>query len=263
MKVIIGYDLGDRFVEELRDEFADVEFTIAITPADQAREAADAEVIFGSLQRDGFLAAKELKWYSYIGIGFDSDLKRVPELADSDVTMTISRGAHVPAMADHAFAMILAFAHRLRDALEDQSNHDFNTQRYHRSIVELPGMTLGIVAFGDIGREVAKRASGFDMEVYAVDLVPVPPPSGVREVWGLDRLDKLLRISDWLVVTAPATSSTLGMIGREQLAKIKKGAHIVVVSRGGIVDEAALAEALQSGRVGGAAARARGRGRHG
>ena len=253
MKVVIGYELGEQFLRELREEFPQVEFTIGIAPADQEREAVDAEVIFGSLQREGFLAARQLKWYCYIGIGFDSELKKVPELADSDVIMTISRGAHVIPMADHALGMILAFAHRLQDVFEDQKKHEFNTAKYHRSITELAGTTLGIVAFGDIGREVAKRAAGFDMEVYAVDLKPTPPPPGVRAVWGLDRLDELLRISDWLVVTVPATPETIGLIGAERLAKIKKGAHIIVVSRGGIVEEEALAEALTSGRVGGAA----------
>ena len=252
-KVVLSFDLGENFIRELREEFPQVDFKIGMTPEDQAREAVDAEVIWGNLHREAFLAAENLKWYCFIGIGFDSDLKRTAELKESDLTMTVSRESHVSAMADHVFAMILAFAHRVRDAMEDQRNHVWDTLKYHRTITELAGTTLGILAFGDIGRAVAKRAAGFDMEVFAVDLTPTPAPPGVREVWGLDRLDELLRISDWFVVTAPRTPETRGLIGRERLAKIKKGAHVIVVSRGGIIEEEALAEALQSGRVGGAA----------
>ena len=205
LKVVLGYDLGRDFVEELREEFPQVDFRIGLTPQDQAREAVDADVIWGSLQREAFLAAKNLRWFCYIGIGIDSELKRVPELEESDVMMTASREAHAGAMADYAFAMILAFAHRLRDAMEDQQDHVWDTSKYHRTIVELAGTTLGILAFGAIGRAVARRAAGFDMEVFAVDLNPPPAPPGVREVWGLDRLDKPLEISDWFVVTAPRT----------------------------------------------------------
>ena len=253
LKVVLGFDLGEDFIAGLREEFTQVDFRIGVTPQDQAREAVDAEVIWGTMHREGFAAAGNLKWYCSMGIGFDGLLSKIPELKKSDVTMTISRGAHVGAMADWVFAMILAFAHRLRDSLEDQRNHVWDTLKYRRTITELAGTTMGILAFGGIGRSVAKRAAGFDMEVFAADMTPTPAPPGVREVWGLDRLDELLRISDWLVVTAPMTPQTAGMIGRERLAKIKKGAHVFVVSRGGIIEEEALAEALQSGRVAGAA----------
>ena len=117
---------------------------------------------------------------------------------------------------------------------------------------ELAGTTLGLLALGDIGRAVARRAQGFDMEVYAVDIRQMTPPPGVREVWGAERLDELMARSDWLVVTAPLTDLTRGLIDRSRLEKLKPGAHIVVVSRGGIVEEEALAEGLRSGRICGA-----------
>jgi phosphoglycerate dehydrogenase-like enzyme len=90
------------------------------------------------------------------------------------------------------------------------------------------------------------------MDVYAVDKEPFPAPPGVSAVWGLDRLDDLLRMSDWLVVTAPYTVDSKGMIGAEQLALMKPTAHMVIISRGGIVDEDALFDALSNKRIGGA-----------
>ena len=253
MKVLLSHHLRDNFITELREAFPQIDFVLAMTPEEQAREAKDAEIIWGVVHREGFLAARNLKWFCYIGIGIDTMLKAVPELRDSDVPMTLSRGTHVGAMADHVFATILAFAHRLPDAIEDQKQRVWDTGKYHRTIRELAGSTLGILAFGDIGRAVAQRAVGFDMTIYAVDLFPAEPPEGVCAVWGPDRLDELMRISDWLVVTAPWTPETCGMVGRDQLAQAKEGSHIVVVSRGGVVDETALADALRAGRVHGAA----------
>ena len=112
---------------------------------------------------------------------------------------------------------------------------------------------MGVMAMGDIGRAVALRAQGFDMEVYAVDILEMEPPPGVREVWPVERLDEMLGMVEWLVVTTPLTKATRGLLDRRRLGLLKQGAHITVVSRGGIVDEEALAEGLHAGRIGGAA----------
>ena len=105
---------------------------------------------------------------------------------------------------------------------------------------------------GDVGAAVARRAHGFGMDVFAVDKRPVERPPEVNEVWGLERLDELLGISDWFVVTAPLTEDSRGMIDRRRIGLLKPGAHLVVISRGGIIDEDALVDALRSGRVAGA-----------
>ena len=104
-----------------------------------------------------------------------------------------------------------------------------------------------------LGRAVATRAAAFGIEVYAVDILPMEPPPGVCAVWPVERLDEMLGMIDWLVVTAPRTKETTGMLNRQRLALLKEGAFVVVVSRGGIVDEEALAEGLHAGRIGGAA----------
>ena len=112
---------------------------------------------------------------------------------------------------------------------------------------------MGIIALGDIGRVVAKRAAAFGVVVYGVDLVAMDLPEGVQAVWPAERQDEMLTMVDWLVVLAPRTTATEGMINRRRLRLLKEGAHVTVVSRGGIVDEIALAEGLHSGRIGGAA----------
>ena len=113
MKVVLAYDLGDEFVKDLRATFPKVDFRIAYSKEEQLREVPDAEVQFGEIDRDVFLAAKRLRWFQYIGIGFDHIVESIPELVKSDVVMTNCRKTHVISMADHAFAMILAFAHNV------------------------------------------------------------------------------------------------------------------------------------------------------
>ena len=99
---------------------------------------------------------------------------------------------------------------------------------------------MGIIGFGNIGRAIARRASGFEMRVLAVDAEEVPPGEGVEEVWPLSRLDDLCRESDVLTISAPITPSSRGMVGPAQLKLLKRGSLLLQVSRGGICDETAL-----------------------
>ena len=94
------------------------------------RAAADAEVVFGLMTRPVFLAAKKLKWFHFVGIGFDPVVREIPEFRTGAVVMTNARETHVVPMADHVFAAILAHAHRIPELLEDQRNHRWNTARY-------------------------------------------------------------------------------------------------------------------------------------
>ncbi len=253
MKVVIAYNLGEDYVADLRATYPDVDIVTAYTPEDQLKETPDADVQFGTISREAFLDARNLKWFQFIGIGFDGIVTSIPEIIESNVTMTVMKATHVPSISDHAMAMVLAFAHRVPELLEDQRAHRWDTSRYHHRIIELAGTTMGILAMGDLGQGVAERARGFRMTVYGVDLEPKELPPGVEAVWGLDRLDEMLELSDWVVVTAPRTAASRGLIGPAQFERMKQDAHIIVVSRGSIVDEDALVDALRSGKVGGAA----------
>ena len=253
LHVGVCYDLGPAFMDKLRSRFPDTQFTLAYTPEEQRRIAPEIDVLFGSLDREAFVRASRLRWYHFIGIGFDSVLRKVPEFKVSGVMMTNARGTHVIPMSEHAIGMMLALAHHLRESFDDQAARRWRTVEYRGRILELAGSTLGILAFGDIGQAVAQRALAFDMEVYAVDLAPVPCPPGVSAVWPIDRLHDMLERTDWLVITAPRTSATENMIGAEELARLRAGAHVVVVSRGGILDEEALLAAIDRGHVAGAA----------
>ena len=252
MKVVVTSLFGDGFEQSLMSEFPGLEFVFVSSEEDQAREIKDADVLMGTPTRDVFLAADHLRWMHCPGTGIDQ-ISKIPEIVDSDVVLTNARGPHAAPMADHVMSMCLAFSHRIHEMMADQRARRWDgSPKYSDTFIEMEGSTMGILALGGIGSAVARRAAGFGMAVYAVDKNPFPAPPGVEAVWGLDRLDDLMRLSDWLVVTAPYTQDSRGMIGADELALMKPTAYVVVISRGGIVDEDALFDALDNGRIAGA-----------
>jgi len=252
MKVVLNFDLGEAFVNDLKSIFPDVDFRPVYTSEEELREVVDAEVQFGLISQDAFAAAKKLRWFHFIGMGFDGYKINFPKMFDGEFIFTRAPGTHVIPMAEHTFAMILAYAHRIPDFIADQKAHCWNTENYMDKIIELSGTTMGIISMGSIGKGIALRAQGFDMEILAVDSQSMAPPLGVREVWSMDRLDELLARSDWLVVTTPYTKESHHLIDQKRIERMKPGVFITIMSRGGIVDEEALIDALRSGHVAGA-----------
>ncbi len=250
MKVVIGYFLTDPYLSDLRAEFPDVEFQPAATEEEQRLHIQDADIFLGVPSRDVFLAAEKLRWLHCPGTGVDK-LLEIPEVADSDVVVTNARGPHTNPMADHAFGMILTLAHHIRELWDDQRAHRWDLPKYNERMIELGGSTMGILGLGGIGQAVARRAVGFGMEVFGVDADLTDPPVGVNEVWPPDRLDDLLKISDWFVVSVPYTAETKLIMDRRRIGLMKPGSHMIVLSRGGIVDEDAVVEALDAGRLAG------------
>ncbi|MFN6201402.1 MAG: 2-hydroxyacid dehydrogenase [Acidobacteriota bacterium] len=119
---------------------------------------------------------------------------------------------------------------------------------------ELAGRSVGLIGWGSIGREVARRLRSFDMRIRAVRANPrVDEPGDVDWIGGPERLDELLGVSDYVVVCCPLTESTRGMLDRARLARFRRGAFLINVARAEIVDELALYEALRERRLAGAA----------
>jgi phosphoglycerate dehydrogenase-like enzyme len=251
MKVVLAGLLTDEFVADLREGFPEVGFAVATTPDDQRREIRDADVFFGAPGRDVFVAAEKLRWLQSPGTGIER-LVAIPELIDSDVVLTNARDTHTAPMADHVMSMVLDFAHRTNEMMADQAARRWDTPKYDQRIAQLGGSTMGILALGGVGMAVARRAHAFGLEVYAVDKKPFTTPAELEAVWGFDKLDDLLGMADWFVVTAPLTHESRGMIDAGRLALMKPTAHLIIISRGGIVEEQALLDTLRDGRIAGA-----------
>ena len=239
-------------IPECKRKYPDLEFIACANREDIADLIAAADVYVGWLNRDLFLAAKHLKWIQSSSSGVDYFLA-IPELIESDVLLTSASGTHAAGVAESAMAMILAFTRGVRDSVFQQQQRRWGQREIRPKLVELTQSAMGIIGCGNIGRQIAKRAAAFDMRIIAVDLYPGDKPDYVSELWGFDRLGDLLRESDYVVVAVPRTPQTRGMIGAEQLALMKATAMLVSMSRGGIIDETALASALCESRIAAAA----------
>jgi len=254
MKVLIGPNAFglERCIDELSPQYPDIDFVFCKAPAELKDAIADADVYMGWMNRDIYMAAKKLKWVQSPSSGINYYLA-IPEFVASDVLLTSARGTHGACLAEHTFAMIFAFTRHIREYVEHQKNHTWSARELRSKMLELTKSTMGIIGFGAVGRSIAKRAAAFDMNVVAVDMFPQNKPDDVASLEGLDGLDTLLSQSDYVVVTVPYTEQTDNMIGAAEIAKMKPSAMLVGISRGGIINEAALVAALREGRLAAAA----------
>ena len=209
----------------------------------------DVDAVYGQVTAEDFPAARKLRWVQSPSAGVEW-MWRVPGLQESEIAVTNMRGAHAATIAEHTFGMLLTHTRALRGF--EQHQHDHRWGRGELVTSGIKGLTMGIVGFGNIGRAIARRATGFEMRVLAVDAEAVPPGEGVEEVWPLSRLNDLCSEADVLAIAAPMTPSSRGMISTEQIRHMKRGSFILQMSRGGIVDEAALVDALEEGHLAGA-----------
>jgi len=191
------------------------------------------------------LQAPQPKWLHVFAAGTDHPV--FAEVRRRGIRLTHSAGSSAVPIAHTVIMHVLALSRRARAFAVAQSAHEWA----ETDVVDVESRTMGIVGLGSIGAEVARLAQHFGMRVIGVRRTP----SGDEpcETWPIERLHELLSMVDVLVLTAPLTVDTLGMIGAEELALMPKGAHVVNVGRGQVVDEPALAAALASGRLGGAA----------
>ena len=247
MKLLLTTRAGDPYFD-LLDDTDGVEKVWALTHDDVMKEIGDAVVVYGWPTLEQFQAAKSLKWIQIPSAGVEM-VCSLPEIVESDVVITNCRGAHARVIAEHTFAMLLAFTRGLQRFEQDKQARRWRREESIPDVLEIAGWTIGIVGYGQIGQQVARRAIGFEMDVLAVDANAMPDaPHGV-EVWGRDRLPELFERSDVVVVAAPFTPETRHMIGADLLNRMKPSSYFLVESRGGIVDEAALIDVLKKGKI--------------
>jgi D-2-hydroxyacid dehydrogenase (NADP+) len=193
--------------------------------------------------------AKRLKWVHFAMAGVDDALH--PALVESPVLLTSSVGVHAAPVAEHAFAMILAFARGLVHAFANQFQRRWARREVVYSIQELQDLTLGVVGLGHIGRTVASLGKAFGMHVAGVSRHG-GAVDDVDEVFTPDGLSKVLSRADYLVLCVPLTAETRGMMGVDEFRLMKESAYLINVGRGPLVREDTLLEALRRRWIAGA-----------
>jgi len=193
-------------------------------------------------------ALPRLKVIGRAGIGVDTI--DVPAASARGIVVMNTPFGNSITTAEHAIAMLFALAREIPQA--DQSTQSGKWEKNRFMGVELAGKTLGLIGCGNIGSIVADRAHGLKMKVVAYD--PFLSPERAVEL-GVDKveLDELLQRADFITLHTPLTEQTRGILSRDALAKTKPGVRIVNCARGGLIDEAALKDALDGGHVAGAA----------
>lgn len=228
---------------------AEVGLDVTWLASDAELEAVLGEVevvLCGAPIRVDWTQATRLRLLHVLGSGVEL-LHGAPGLC-AEAVVTNSRGIHGNEMRDHVLCMMLAFARELPRVFHQQ--HERRFEQFAAGT--LSGCTLGILGLGHVGRSVAEGAAALGMRVIGTRAHPQATPF-VDRVGGPNDTLEVLRASDYVLVSVPATTATRGLLGARELSVLPGHAVLVHVSRGGVVDEAALVEALGEGRLRGAA----------
>ena len=270
LKFVIHPPVEPDRLAALEAEAREAEWVNAASPAEALAAMPGADAFLGKLTPDLLAGADRLRWVQ----SFTASLEHYifPELADHPCALTNMRGIFGDVIADQVMGYVLCFARNLHAYVRQQVERRWEpvgseaaridnavgpgtVNPIDRATIYLPEATLGIVGFGGIGREIARRALAFGMAVRAVDRHPdrTSPPEGVRDVRGLEGLHDLLAWGDFLVIAAPQTPETERLFDASTFARMRPGSYLINIGRGAIVVLDDLVDALRTGHLAGAA----------
>jgi D-3-phosphoglycerate dehydrogenase len=252
LKIVVADDLPQSALDVLRAEGWDVDARTGRTPEQLAHDLADAEalVVRSATKVTSAVIAYAPKLRAIARAGTGVDNVDVSSATARGIVVMNAPGANSISVAELAFGMILALARHLPAADAAMKQGRWEKKQFLGE--EIREKTLGLAGLGRIGQEVARRAAAFDMRIIAHDPFiseEVAADLGVNLV----SLDELFARSDYVSLHMPSTATTKSMVNADRLARAKKGIRIVNTARGDLIDEAALADAIESGHVGGAA----------
>jgi phosphoglycerate dehydrogenase-like enzyme len=243
--VFVNGDVNDEQLGRIRAAAPGAICTYFAQPKEMEAEIGAAEVVAGRITADGLARASRLRWVQSWAAGPDEAL--TPEMVASPVTLTCCKGNGAIPLAEHAMLLMLLLNRNAQRWLRSQE-----ARRWDRFVhAELNGRTCAILGLGHSGQDLALKAKAFHMRVIGMRRSDQPTPN-VDEIFPRARLHDFLAQADFVVVTAPRTPETVGLLGEAEFRAMKSSAYYVCFSRGGIADDAALLRALQEGWIAGA-----------
>lgn len=261
MKVLISiqqpvkqWQIPPEGVATLRARFPQIEFIHATTNETRRQGLADCDVAYTwILDKSELERAPKLRWVHTSAVAVETLC--LQELFARGVVVSNTRGVQAVPIAEHVMAVVLAFAKQLPAVLEHQRQAHWAQNEFIG--LHLPwllrGRTLGLIGVGAIGAEIAARAKAFGMRVVAVRRrIAHDAIKNTDDTFGPEQLGDMLAQCHVLVVAAPLTPYTQGMLGTREFQQLPRGALVVNVGRAKIIDTDALIDALRSGHLGGA-----------
>ncbi len=253
INVLFAGNLKEKYRDPLETRFPEVKILASTEEEELLQHIPDADILVGwggiissRLLQNG----KRLKWVHALTTGVEKFLH--PEIVNSDIILTNSKGLHKYQLSEHVFSFILGFA-RNQFIFRDLQ-HKKNWEKL--SVRTLAHSTLGIIGLGATGREIARKGKAFDMNVEAVkrnpDRLEGIGLKCVDAVYAPYQLEEFLPRVDYLVLSVPLTAETRHMMGANELSLLQEHAFLVNVSRGDIIDESALYRMLAERCIGGA-----------
>lgn len=252
LKLLVFYDKPETVLPTLEERFPGLDVAVC-EDFDGLQAAIDREqpniLLSYKFRRTPFpraaaVESPSIKWLHNSGIGVDHYMPWDP----SRLTLTISKSNQGAVMGQYTMCRILLFAMQVPTLLKHQKIHHW--ERIGQRLVT--GLTHVIVGYGMIGKEMARLSKAFGMRVVGVSRSGAPDPTA-DAVYGVDRIHEALAQGDFVTIVLPLTEETRGMFDAGCFAAMKPGAYLINVGRGKIVDEAPMIEALQNGRLSGAA----------
>ncbi|MFI6249074.1 2-hydroxyacid dehydrogenase [Streptomyces sp. NPDC051016] len=235
---------------------ADAKVTVVESAGEDPAALRAARVVITALApvtAEHLAAAPELELVQCASHGFDYVDTEAARAQGVSVCTIGSSGAEAQNVAEQTFALMLALAKQLVPAHQALAEGDWALPRLQRSLTELSGKTLGIVGLGQIGQQVARRAAAFDMTVLYTQRRRASEET--EERYGGARyvpLEELLAAADYVTLHCPLTPETRHLLGAERLALLRPTAFVVNTARGALIDQEALADALEKGALAGA-----------
>ncbi|MBY0502569.1 MAG: D-2-hydroxyacid dehydrogenase [Bryobacteraceae bacterium] len=219
-----------------------------------ANLAPQADVIFQTSTDSSLWPAlhamtPQLKWVHSLWVGVDKLL--TPEFLASPVPLTNARGAYSKSLAEFCILGILFHAKNVRRLLRQEAAAHW--EKFDST--EIYGQTLGIIGYGDIGKEIAKRGQGMGLKVHALRRNPAQSVGDavLEKSYGPGQMHEMLAVCDYVALALPHTPDTVGVMGKQEFAAMKRSAVVLNVGRGTAINEAELIAALEAGTIAGAA----------
>lgn len=248
--VLIAEELSPATVAVLGDGF-DIRHCNGADRAELLPAIAEANAILvrsaTKVDAEAIAAAPNLKVIARAGVGLDN--VDIPAASEANVLVVNAPTSNIVSAAELAVSLLLANARNVVPANITLKNGEWKRSKFGG--VEIQGKTIGIIGMGKIGLLVAKRLAGFDVNFIAYDPYVTQAPADGPAI-KMVSLDELLAESDFITIHIPKTPETVGLIGAEALTKVKPTVRIINAARGGVLDEAALYDAIVEGRVAGA-----------